>query len=103
MTSLVITGCRNRCAAARLDGGEDGQARRVVEPRPGGDFVEGAGAAAAQAGGGIHLANVDAGRLNHSDEHEAMLLVAHHVDRFEGFVAADSGEHGQMQTPVAGS
>lgn len=102
MVSRVITGCRRRRAASRRDGGEDRQARRVVEPRPGGDFVERAGAAAAQAGGGIHLADIDAGRTNHSDEHEAMLLVAHHFDRFEGFVAADSGEHGQMQTPVAG-
>ncbi len=38
-----------------------------------------------------------------SDNHEAVLLVAHHFDGLEGFVAADAGEHGQMKTPVAGS
>ncbi len=103
MVSRVITGCRRRRAASRRDGGEDRQARRVVETRPGGDFVERAGAAAAQAGGGIHLADIDAGRTNHSDEHEAMLLITHHFDSLKGFVATDAGEDDEIMTLVTGT
>lgn len=37
------------------------------------------------------------------DEHESVLLIANHFNRFECFVAADSGKYGEMLTLVAGS
>jgi len=85
------------------NGGENIGTRDIVGTRPNSDFIHGTKTAKAQAIAVVHLADIDAGRGDHSDEHEAMLLVAHHFHGLDGFVAADSGEHGQMQTPVAGS
>ena len=81
---------------------QDGGALGIAELRPQGDFFDGAQAAPAKLGDRVHLAKRAAGRGSHSDQHEAVQLVADHFNGFERFVAADSGQHGQMQTPVAG-
>jgi hypothetical protein len=47
--------------------GEDPEACRIVDARPGGNFIKRAEAALAQSATCIHLANVDAGRGDHSN------------------------------------
>ena len=47
------------------DGGENFQAMRIVEARPGGDLVYRTVTAGAQAGLRVHRADVDAGRGDH--------------------------------------
>jgi len=50
----------------------------------------------------VQFADIDAGRLNHSDQYEAVLLITHHLDGFQCLVAADADQHGEMQTAVTG-
>lgn len=107
-----FAGPGSRLPATSGDGGENIGPPGVIGIRPVSNFVEIAETALAQAAGHIHLADVDTGGGQHlvpvfefvvSDQQEAVLLVAHLFNGFEGFVAVDSGEHGQMQTPVTGS
>ena len=85
------------------NGGENIGTRGIVGTRPNSDFINGTKTAKAQAIAVVHFADIDAGRGDHSDEHEAMLLITHHFDSLKGFVATDAGEDDEIMTLVTGT
>lgn len=99
MGLAVMSGGKFGCADGLFltppgDGGEDMAPGGIVGASPAGDFVETAQTAETQAARRVDTAELDTGRGKHSDQQEAVLLVAYHFNGFKGFLAADSGKHG---------